>query len=260
MKTYANLRIECDHRGVARVALNRPDKHNALNDPLIEDLRAATAELAVDDSVRVIVLAAAGKMFCSGGDLGWLKDQTQKTGRQGIAETINLYHLLGELDRLGKPLIGRVHGDAFGSGVALMAVCDSVIAVDGAKFAFPETKIGLIPALISPFIVRRIGEGRARRFFMSGKVFDTRQALDMGLVSAISAGDLDQLVAAEVNDYLTCAPGAIADAKALCLRVAESPDIGEWAVGRLAERCETAEAREGLRCFFAGERPPWSKA
>ena len=176
MEEYANLRLERDHRGVARLELNRPGKHNALSDALIDDLRKAAAVLAGDDSVRVVILAAAGKMFCAGGDLGWLKEQGEKDGRRGIAQAIDLAHLLDELDRLPKPLIGRIQGDAFGGGVALMAVCDAVIAAEGARFAFPETRIGLLPAIIAPYVVRRIGEGRARRLFMSGKSFDARQA------------------------------------------------------------------------------------
>ena len=261
MKNFANLRIERNHRGVARLELNRPNKHNALSDSLIDDLRKAAAELAGDDNVRVVILAAAGKKFCAGGDLDWLRDQGEKDGRRGIAQTIDLAHMLDALDRLPKPLIGRIHGDAFGGGVALMAVCDSVIAAEGTRFAFPETRIGLIPAVIAPYIVRRIGEGWARRFFMSGKTFDARQALEMGLVSAVSMGDLDALVEAEVENYLACAPGAVAEAKALCLRVAQDhgPGISEWTVTRLADRWESDEAREGIRCFFAGERPAWAK-
>lgn len=262
MNKYANLRMGRDHRGVVRLELNRPEKHNALNEPLLDELRAAVSELAGDDSVRVVVLAAAGKMFCAGGDLAWVKNRAEKDGRQGLAETIRLAHLLDALDGLPKPLIGRVQGDAFGGGVALMAVCDSVVAAEGAMFAFPETRIGLIPAVIAPTVIRRIGEGRARRYFMSGKRFDARQALEMGLVSVLSAGDIDALVEAEVADYLACAPGAVAEAKALCRRVARDdiPAIADWTIDRLFDRWQSAELREGLRCFFADERPPWSKS
>ena len=257
------IRIACTQRGVARITLARGDKHNAMNLQMIRDLRAAAATLDADASVRVVVLAGDGASFCAGADLGWMRDQAVKEPAQRLAEAMELAEMLAALDRLAKPLIARVHGSAYGGGVGLMAVSDIVIAAGSAKFALTEVRLGLIPATIGPFVVRRLGEGAARRFMLNAKAMDAAAAFAAGLVSSVVTADqLDAAIEAEVAACLECAPGAVADAKALCQNLARASGGGEergWTADQLARRWETAEAKEGLACFFERREPSWRR-
>lgn len=257
------IRIACTQQGVARITLARGDKHNAMNLQMIRDLRAAAATLDADASVRVVVLAGDGASFCAGADLGWMRDQATKEPAARLAEAMELAGMLQALDSLSKLLIARVHGPAYGGGVGLMAVSDIVIATETTKFALTEVRLGLIPATIGPFMVRRLGEGGARRFMLNAKTMDAATALAAGLVSAVVSADrLDAAVEAEVTACLACAPGAVADAKALCLHLARDPgsDPLNWTADQLAKRWETAEAQEGLACYFERREPSWRRA
>lgn len=257
MSNFENLRIEQDDRGVAILTLCRAEKHNAFNAALIAELRQAADHLASDASVRVVVLAGEGKSFCAGGDLGWMQEQAAKDRAGKIAETSELAYMLRDLDELPKPLIGRVHGSAYGGGIGMMAVCDIVIAADTARFALTETKLGLIPATIGPYVVRRLGEGAARRVFMNARPFDAGEAKQLGLVSTITPlEEIDEAVERECNWFLKCAPGAVADAKDLCLHLARNPqqDHVAYSAGKLADRWETDEAKDGISDFFSAKR------
>ena len=256
------IRIACTQQGVARITLARGDKHNAMNLQMIRDLRAAAATLDADASVRVVVLAGDGASFCAGADLGWMRDQATKEPAARLAEAMELAGMLQALDSLSKLLIARVHGPAYGGGVGLMAVSDIVIATETTKFALTEVRLGLIPATIGPFMIRRLGEGGARRFMLNAKTMDAATALAAGLVSAVVSADrLDAAVEAEVTACLACAPGAVADAKALCLHLARDPgsDPLDWTADQLAKRWETAEAQEGLACYFERREPSWRR-
>lgn len=258
--SYETIKIERTSECVVRLILARSEKHNALNLTMIRELRAAAATLGRDASVRVIVLSAEGKSFCAGADLGWMRDQAAKDRLVRLAEATELAQMLHDLDSLPKALITRVHGPAYGGGIGLMAVSDIVIAADDAKFALTEVRLGLIPATIGPFVVRRIGERGARQFMLNGKTFNAAAALGAGLVSAVVPRHaLDATVETEVAAFLDCAPGAVADAKVLCQHLARNPagDQLAWSAEQLAERWETAEAREGLRCFFERREPSW---
>jgi methylglutaconyl-CoA hydratase len=262
MADFETVRIDVDERGVASLWLARPDKHNALDTKMIGELRSAAEQLARDGSVRAVVLAGEGQSFCAGADLGWMRTQLDKDRDSKIAESRALALMLSGLDKLPKPLIGRVHGNAFGGGIGMMAVCDIVIASSRAVFALTETRLGLIPATIGPYVVRRMGEGCARRLFMNGKRFDAEVARDVGLVSeVVDPAELDAAIEAELGWILDCAPGAVAEAKELCLALSRGghDDPLAYTAARLADRWETAEAREGIRSFFARERPPWAK-
>lgn len=256
----AALNIARDGRGVATLTLARPERHNALNAALMDELYAAARTLGADPTVRVVVLAAEGESFCAGGDLDWMRAQfdADKAGRK--TEAARLAHMLRALDDLPKPLIGRVQGPAYGGGVGLMAVCDVVVAVREARFAFTEVRLGLIPATIGPYVVRRIGEGASRRLFFNPKSFDAEEAQRFQFVSILTeAAGLDAAVDAEVKSFLTGAPDAIADAKALCKELARGGgDPMELTMRRLAERWESEEARAGIAAFFARSKPPWS--
>lgn len=263
MVAYETLTLETDTRGIATLTLNRPDKHNAMNAAMIAELADAAKRLAGEASVRAVVLAAAGPTFCAGGDLGWMRDQAAKDRQVKIDGATELALMLKALDELPKLLIGRVQGNAFGGGVGLISVCDIVVAVEDAQFALTETRLGLIPATIGPYVVRRIGEGHARRLFLNSRRFDAVAARDIGLVSAVCAADqLDAITEAEAAAFLDCAPGAVASAKGLVqnlARYAVDDPVG-YSIGLLADRWESEEGKAGIDAFLNRQPMPWAKA
>jgi methylglutaconyl-CoA hydratase len=254
------IEIDVDARGVATLRLARPDRHNALDGAMIAELSAAAAALGADKAVRAIVLTGTGKSFCAGADLGWMRAQFAATRDERIAEAMALANMLRALNELPKPLIGRVQGQAYGGGLGMISVCDTVIAVSDAVFGFNETRLGLIPATISPYVLARMGEGMARRVFMSARRFGAAEAERLGLVAHVVADDdLDATVEAAVLPYLSTAPGAVARAKALARRLGPSIDdalIAETAAA-LADCWEDAEAQEGIAAFFDRRKPGW---
>lgn len=260
--SYETILIERDDRGVARLVLNRVEKHNAMSARMIVELREAAAELAADDTVRVVVLTGAGASFCAGGDLAWMQAQMAADAATRGAEAGKLADMLGALNRLPKPLIGRVQGQAFGGGMGLISVCDVAVGVRGAKFGFTEARLGLIPATIGPYVLARMGEAMARRVFMSARLFDAEEAVRLGLLArAVDSADLDAAIEAEVLPYLSCAPGAVASAKALAQRLGGrigASDV-DHSIGQLVERWESDEAREGIAAFFDRRKPGWEK-
>jgi len=254
------ITIERDARGVAKLWLDRAEKHNAMSAQMIAQLHQAARDLGADDTVRVVVLAARGKTFCAGGDLGWMREQFEAAPEERGREAAKLAHMLQALNTLPKPLIGRVHGNAFGGGIGLMSVCDVAVGAEGAQFALTETRLGLIPATIGPYVAARMGEARARRVFMSGRRFDAGEAVALGLLArGVAEGDLDAAIEEEVAPYLSCAPGAVARAKALLRGL--GPRIDEeviaGTVAALAECWAGDEAREGIAAFFERGRPGW---
>ncbi|MCC5984382.1 MAG: crotonase/enoyl-CoA hydratase family protein [Rhodobacteraceae bacterium] len=260
--TFETITLETDPRGVARLTLDRTQKHNALSAQMIAELTTAARQLGADPAVRVVVLTGAGASFCAGGDLGWMRAQMAADGATRAAEARRLAAMLGALNSLPKPLIGRVQGQAFGGGVGMMAVCDVAIGVQGAKFGLTETRLGLIPATIGPYVLARMGEAMARRVFMSARLFDADEAVRLGLLArAVAPADLDAAVEAEVAPYLACAPGAVAQAKALAQRLGAgiSPDAVEHSIAELVARWESDEAAEGIAAFFDRRKPGWAR-
>lgn len=258
--SFETIRIATDERGVATLTLARPERHNALSAAMIGELAEAAAQLAGDPAVRVVVLAAEGESFCSGADLGWMKQQFAASRAQRMEEARRLARMLNALYTLPKPLIGRVQGQAFAGGIGIISVCDVAIAVQGARFALTETRLGLIPATIGPYVVARIGHARARRVFMSARLFDAAEAAALGLVhAAVDADRLDAAVEAEVKPYLSTAPMAVAASKRLLHDLGPVIDdaIIEMTVNRLADVWETPEAREGVIAFFEKRPPRW---
>lgn len=254
------LRIETDARGVATLWLARPDKHNALSAQMIDELTAAAAQLGADGSVRVVVLAAMGKSFCAGGDLGWMQQQmaadadTRRAGARALALMLNA------LNELPKPLIGRIHGNAFGGGIGMMSVCDVAVGARGARFGLTETRLGLIPATIGPYVVARMGEDRARRVFMSARIFDAAEAEALNLLAyTVDPEDLDAAVEDEIAPYLATAPGAVAAAKRLTRALGPRIDQAaiELSIEALISVWESDEAPEGIAAFFDKRKPRW---
>jgi methylglutaconyl-CoA hydratase len=255
------VRIEIDQRGVARLVLARPDKHNALSAEMIDALEAAASRLSADASVRVVVIEGEGASFCAGGDLAWMKAQVEADRPTRMRAARRLAHMLRALNELSRPLIGRVHGPAYGGGVGLLSVCDRVIAADTAVFGLTETRLGLIPATIGPYVIARMGEGRARRVFFSGETFGAGEARSLGLVSdVVPTGELDARVESAVLPYLKTAPAAVAAAKRLARALGPPIDdrVIEETVTALATVWEGDEAVAGIAAFFARKPPPWA--
>lgn len=259
---FETISISADERGVATLTLDRAEKHNALSGQMIAELTQAASQLGQDGSVRVVVLAAAGKTFCAGGDLGWMQDQMAADKATRFVEARKLAEMLQALNTMPKPLIGALQGNAFGGGVGMAAVCDVAIGVDSLKMGLTETRLGLIPATIGPYVIARMGEARARRVFMSARLFDAPEAVDLGLLAkAVPPEQLAAAIEDEVRPYLSCAPGAVASAKALVRTLGPRIDDAtiDQTINELVERWETEEAREGIAAFFEKRKPAWNK-
>lgn len=254
------IKIDVDPRGVATLTLNRAEKHNALSAKMLAELAQAAADLGADDAVRVVVLTGAGKSFCAGGDLEWMREQMQADADTRAKEAAKLAFMLQALNTMSKPMIGALQGNAFGGGVGMASVCDVAIGVDTLKMGLTETRLGIIPATIGPYVVSRMGEGRARRVFMSGRLFGAAEAVELGLLArAVPADEMAAAVEAEVVPYLSCALGAVAAAKALARRLGPRIDEGTIAItiDALKSRWETEEAAEGIGAFFEKRKASW---
>jgi methylglutaconyl-CoA hydratase len=257
---YDTIDVAKDGRGVATLTLNRPDKHNAMSARMIAELTQAAADLGADPAVRVVVLTGAGKSFCAGGDLGWMQEQMAADPETRAREAGKLAHMLQALNTMPKPLIGALQGNAFGGGVGMASVCDIAIGVDHLRMGLTETRLGIIPATIGPYVIARMGEGRARRVFMNARLFPAAEAVELGLLArSVPAEALSDAVEAEVLPYLSCAPGAVAAAKKLARDLGPRIDEGTIAmtIGALKTRWETEEAAEGIGAFFDKRKAAW---
>ncbi len=258
---YETISLDVDRRGVAVLTLDRAEKHNALDAQMIAELTDVAGKIAGDEAIRVVVLTGTGKSFCAGGDLGWMREQMTATAEQRAGEARKLANMLGALNNLSKPLIGRVQGQAFGGGVGMACVCDVAVGVETAKFGLTETRLGLIPATIGPYVLARMGEAMARRVFMSARIFEADEAVTLGvLAKAVPEEALDAAVEVEVAPYLNAAPGAVAAAKKLAQRLGS--DISEadveHSIAALVAQWEGAEAPEGVAAFFERRKPGWA--
>jgi len=258
--TWPTLDLRSDPRGVAYLTLNTPDRRNVLSPQMIAELTEAAHSLGNDPAIRVVVLAGAGSVFCAGGDLDWMAAQIDADRPQRLREARKLADMLRALNELPKPLIGRLHGGAFGGGVGMAAVCDVAIAAVGTRFCFSETRLGIIPATIGPYVLARMGEGNARRVFMSARLFNAEEAETLDLVARVVAEpDLEAAIEAEVAPYLACAPLAVAQAKALARALGPRIDAAviDDSIRRLADAWEGPEAVKGIRAFLDKRPPPW---
>ena len=254
------LSLTVDGRGVAVLTLNRPEKHNALSAELMVALTDAAHDIGARKDTRVVVLAGEGPSFCAGGDLRWMQNQIAACRADRRAGALVLAGMLEALNTLPQPLIGRVHGNAFGGGVGLACVCDVAIGVTGAKFGLTETKLGLVPATIGPYVVARMGEAMARRVFMSSRVFGAEEAVTLGVIAkAVDPEALDAAIEAEVVPYLSCAPKAVAAAKVMARGLGVPITQAEIvrSVDSLMEIWEGEEATAGLTAFFGKTKAPW---
>ncbi len=242
------------------VTLNRPEIRNAINDAVIEELTRWADAAAKDPQLRMAVLAGAGKTFCTGADLGWMSRTIDYDHEENIHDAWALARLFARLETLPVPLVGRVHGAALGGGVGLVAVCDIAVATEDTVFGFTEVKLGIVPAVISPYAVAKMGPSAARHLFLTGERFSARRAYQLGLVHVITTPDgLDAGVARVLQELRTAGPRAMTAAKTLIVSVVNRPPsaVTELTVDTIAELRVTAEAQEGMRAFLDKRPPSW---
>ena len=260
------LRVERDGPGgvVARVTLARPEVHNAFNGHLIMELRRAFTRLADEppDRLRAVVLAGEGRSFCAGADVEWMRASLALSREDNEQDAMAMAQMFDAIDRCPAPVITRVHGAALGGGMGLCAVSDLVIAESGATFGFTETRLGILPAVISPFVIAKIGESHARALFPSGRRFDAGRALRIGLVHELVEGlaALDAAVESAIADLLAAGPTASRAAKAIVREVRGLPhESTRWHTARrIAGQRASPEGQEGLRAFLEKRKPGWS--
>lgn len=247
---------------VARLRLNRPDLHNAFDAGLIASLTAALERLAADQMVRVVVLEGEGASFSAGADLNWMRGMAAASEAENREDALALARLMRTLDELPKPTIARVHGAAFGGGVGLVACCDIAIGVPDAKFGLTESKLGLLPAVISPYVVAAIGARHARRLFATAEIFGADEARRIGLLHDVAnATALDTAVQKQVDLLLKAGPVAAAGAKSLVRRVvANEGDIDAANADLIAKLRVSPEGQEGIQAFLDKRKPAWTQA
>lgn len=254
------------HGAIARITLNRPGVHNAFDDALIAALTDALVAVEADSGVRLVVLSGEGASFSAGADLNWMRGMAAASEADNLADSLRLARLMRTLNFLSKPTIARVNGSAYGGGVGLVACCDLAIGVEGAKFSLSEVKLGLVPAVISPYVIAAIGLRHARRLFVSGEVFDAAQAERIGLLhETVPADQLDAAVERAAHFLAKGGPLAQAEAKRLALRIAGlTPETAEQIDARnaalIARLRVSAEGQAGLGAFLDKQAPPWSHA
>ena len=254
--------IEINQAGqVGTIWLNRPDVRNAFNETAIAEITHAFHALDKDQSVRLIVLAARGTAFCAGADLNWMKKMAGYTEDEHLEDAAALAEMLRVIDQCTKPTIARVQGDCYAGGMGLVAACDMAIAIDTAEFCLSEVKLGLIPATISPYVIRALGERASRRYFLTAERFSAQQAKHFGLVhEAVAAEALDPLLEQLTHALLACSPHAVTEAKRLVNDIAGEtiePALIAETVRRIAEIRVSPEGREGVQAFLNKRKASW---
>ncbi len=249
------------HKNVAFVLLNRTDVHNAFNDELIRLVTEAFTELGCRKEVRVIVLGGNGKSFCAGADVNWMKRMIHYTREQNLEDARALAKMFLTIAKCPKPVIARVHGAALAGGVGLVAASDIGVAIESVQFGFTEVKLGIIPAVIAPFVIARIGSGRAREFFITGERFLAPVALNIGLIQHVVSHELalDALIDSKISQIMTSAPGAIAAAKELVFGAAARTleTSLDFTAEAIANARISEEGQAGLQAFLDRQKPPW---
>jgi methylglutaconyl-CoA hydratase len=247
---------------VEHLVLTRPEVRNAFNDAMVSELTAWADAVAGNPAVRVVVLSGAGAHFCAGADIAWMRRQRSASEEENLEDARRLSLMLRRLNGLPVPLIARVHGAALAGGTGLVAVCDIVVAAETSVFGFTEVRLGIVPAVISPFAIAKIGVSAARELFLTGARIPAARAREIGLVHAIVAEDaLDATVDGYVRDVLAGAPGAIAAAKALIERVAwqSAGDMSELTARLIARQRVSPDGQEGLSAFLEKRSPSWGR-
>jgi enoyl-CoA hydratase/carnithine racemase len=246
----ANVRIDRDG-SVLRITLTRPDRRNAFDSQVIAELAEAFVDV---EKARAVVLAGEGASFCAGADVDWMRASVALSFDENVADANAMRMMFEAIDRCPAPVVARVQGHALGGGAGLVAVSDVAISAPGTAYAFSEVKLGIIPAVISPFALAKIGAGNARRYFVTGERFDAATALHIGLVHEV-ADDLDGAVERVVGELLSAGPHAARWAKRLVRERPDGPETARW----IAERRASDEGQEGLRAFLEKRPAAWSR-
>jgi methylglutaconyl-CoA hydratase len=249
-------------QGIARVTLNRPDVHNAFNDAMIRELMEVFDDIRSKSAIRVVVLTGKGKSFCAGADLNWMRKVKEYSYDDNLRESLELSEMLYKIYSSPKPTIARVNGAAIGGGTGLVAVCDIAVAADSAKFSFSEVKIGLIPACISPYVVKKCGEGRCREFFLTGERLTAERARSAGLVNrSVPQEELDDTVNKYVSQLLSSGPEAITQCKELLRKVSlmSYDEVKKYTAEVIAQIRISDEGQEGMLAFLEKRKPKWNE-
>src|SRR5947209_8076906 len=259
--TYTHITVERSHQDrVATITMRRPEVHNAFNGQLIQDLQAVFTELVPDEKLHAVVLAGDGPSFSAGADVSMMKESATYSQEQNISDALRLADLFDTINGFPCPVVARVNGAAMGGGAGLISVCDIVVAAENARLAFSEVKLGIAPAVISPYVVRKIGETHARVLFVTGERFSATRAREIGLVhTVVPLEELDAAVEKTVRELLSSGPQAVRACKALALNVGkmDHDTARKYTAGLIATLRAGKEGQEGLRAFLEKRKPDW---
>ena len=262
MTDYKTIQVE-RRDAVLWVTLNRPDVHNAFNDELIGEAIHLFESLSEEKELRALVLTGSGPNFCAGADLNWMSRMVSYTREENVRDSSLLAKMYALLNSAPLPVVARVNGAAIGGGVGLVSACDIAICMPQSKFGLSEVKLGILPAVISPYVIAKIGESHARALFLTGERFGAERALQIGLVHRIaqSEGELDQFVNEAIDQLLSSGPEAVRACKKLIGYVASHPasDAIPYTIEAIAERRTSAEGQGGMKAFLSKEKAPWVK-
>ena len=252
------LKVNKNDKGVYEVILNRPEIHNAFNDDLIISLTKAFKEISIDESARLVVLSGEGKSFCAGADLNWMKSMINYSREENKKDSEALYDLFYEIDNCPIPVFGKVNGHALGGGVGLLSVCDYVLTHEKAKFGFTEVRLGLIPAVISSFCLKKIGQSNARAWFLSGEKFDANIALKIGLVDKVSSVEsFEENSKKCIESFLKAGPNAARSAKKLIKNVCNLDEPKDYTCSEIAKVRIAPEGQEGMSALLEKRKASW---
>jgi methylglutaconyl-CoA hydratase len=258
--TYRYLAIERTG-AIERLTLNRPDVRNAFNEDVIAELTTWARTAAADRALRVVVLSGAGKVFSAGADANWMAKMVGYSHQENVLDATRMAEMFLALNTIPAAVIGRIHGAALGGGAGLTAICDIAVAEDGALFGFTETKLGILPAVISPYVLPKIGPSAARELFLTGMRFSAARAKEIGLVHAVvTAAELDTVVQHYVDELMSASPTGIAASKALVAQVwGQTPqDAMAITANAIAAQRVSAEGQDGLKAFLEKRKPGWA--
>jgi len=252
--------------GVLTLTMNRADVHNAFDTTMISELTNALAEADQADDIRAVVITGSGSSFSAGADMNWMRSLVTASQEDNEQDALRLATLMRTLNYLSKPTVARINGPAFGGGLGLIAACDITIAVDSALFGLTEARLGLAPAVISPYVIRRIGERNARRYFLTGERFDSQQAQSIGLIQqTVVKNDLDGALESVLGNLLKGGPEAVISCKELVFAIAGHDEEAQQAMDEFTSRVIAGlrimdEGQEGLAAFLEKRKPSWVKA
>jgi len=259
---YELLKTHIDNRGVALVCLDRPKIHNAFNDKLIAEITNVFTAYNQNTEVRLVVLTGEGRSFCAGADLNWMSSMVDYTMEENVADSLKLAKMFEVINNFSKPVIGKINGHALGGGVGLLAVCDYAITHDKAKFGFTEVRLGLVPAVISPFCINKIGESNARAWFLSGERFDGKVAKEMGLIHSVtSLEDFESKTNEIIESFLMAGPKSAIAAKYLIQNILSLPkeELELFTCNEIAKKRISEEGQDGMNALLNKIKPKWIK-